>query len=138
MPFLLALALFGLVSSQPSTARLTVRLVEVRPEKKGQLHVSVHRAPGEAFPGPSPLLNEDAPLGGRESMLTFEVTPGTYAVAVHHDANANGRMDVNFLQIPKEGYGISNDPRPKFRAPRFDEARVIVSRDTTVVIRMSY
>lgn len=47
------------------------------------------------------------------------VRPGLYGVAVFHDENANGRVDVNLLGLPKEGYGFSRTtPR---RKPRFDE-----------------
>lgn len=51
------------------------------------------------------------------------VTPGTYAVAVSHDLNGNRRVDTNFLGIPKEGWGVSNNVVPTLRAPRFDEAQ---------------
>ncbi|MDY7031741.1 MAG: DUF2141 domain-containing protein [Thermodesulfobacteriota bacterium] len=47
---------------------------------------------------------------------------GKYALSVLHDENKNGKMDTNFIGIPKEGYGVSNNINPKMRAPRFDEA----------------
>ena len=122
----------------PPTVRVTVRLLEVKPEKGGVLHVGLHPAPGAGFPGPSPLGNKDASPGAPETILTFDVAPGEYAVAVHHDANANGKLDANFLGIPKEGYGVSNDARPTFRAPKFSEARVVISRDTTLTVRLAY
>ncbi len=53
----------------------------------------------------------------------FENLPaGTYAIAVSHDENENGKTDTNFLGIPKEAWGVSNNARPKMRAPKFDEA----------------
>lgn len=125
-------------SPQPSRVRVTVRLLDVRPEKGGLLRIGLHPAPGGSFPGPSPLVNQDARPVAPETILTFDVPPAEYAVAVHHDANSNGKLDANFLGIPKEGYGMSNDPRPRFRAPRFSESRVLVSRDTTVTVRMKY
>ena len=36
--------------------------------------------------------------------------PGTYAVAVYHDENANIKFDKNWIGLPVEGYGISNNP----------------------------
>lgn len=36
---------------------------------------------------------------------------GIYAVALIHDANDNDLLDLNFLGIPKEGAGASNDAR---------------------------
>jgi uncharacterized protein (DUF2141 family) len=54
------------------------------------------------------------------------VEPGGYAIAVSHDLNGNRKTDTNFVGMPKEPWGVSNDVRPKFRAPRFDEARFAV------------
>ena len=138
MRSLFPLVFLGLAAPQPAVVRVTVRVLDVRPARGGVIHVGLHREPGAAFPGPAPAGNQDARVAAAEATLIFEVVPGTYAVAVHHDANANGKMDTNFLGIPNEGYGVSNDPRPRFRAPRFEEARVVVSRDTALVIRMAY
>lgn len=46
---------------------------------------------------------------------------GTYAVAIFHDQNANGKMDKNFLGIPKESYGHSNNVRGTLGPPAFDK-----------------
>ena len=39
-----------------------------------------------------------------------------------HDDNANGDMDKNLAGIPTEGYGVTNNPKPAFRAATFNEA----------------
>lgn len=50
------------------------------------------------------------------------LAPGRYAVAVFVDQNKNGKTDKNFVGMPTEPWGVSNNARPKFRAPRFEEA----------------
>ena len=50
------------------------------------------------------------------------VVPGTYAVSVIHDENSNGKLDTNFMGIPREGVGASNDARGHFGPPKFDAA----------------
>ena len=50
------------------------------------------------------------------------VAPGTYALLVVHDENANGKLDMTF-KIPREGFGFSNNPAIHMRPPRFDEVR---------------
>jgi uncharacterized protein (DUF2141 family) len=58
-----------------------------------------------------------------ETTHRFEnLPPGQYAVQVIHDENDNGKFDSNFLGIPSEGYGFSNNPRV-MRRPTFEEAR---------------
>lgn len=51
-----------------------------------------------------------------------DIAPGTYALAVIHDENMNGKLDTNMLGIPKEGYGFSNDVKALLRAPSFSSA----------------
>ena len=57
----------------------------------------------------------------RESyQRSFDIPPGTYAVKLHIDENENGELDTNFLGIPKEQYGISNNGRfLNFKAASF-------------------
>lgn len=49
--------------------------------------------------------------------------PGTYAISCFHDVNGNGKLDTNLLGIPSEPYGFSNNARPKFRAPNWEETK---------------
>jgi uncharacterized protein (DUF2141 family) len=51
-----------------------------------------------------------------------DIPPGTYAMAVVHDENMNGKLDTNFLGIPREGYGFSNDAVGPLGAPPFSAA----------------
>ncbi len=46
-----------------------------------------------------------------------------YAVVVHHDENNDDVFQKNALGIPQEGYGFSNDVRPKFSAPSFGDCK---------------
>ena len=51
-----------------------------------------------------------------------DIPPGTYAMAVVHDENMNGKLDTNWLGIPTEGYGFSNDAQGVVGAPSFSAA----------------
>lgn len=52
-----------------------------------------------------------------------DIPPGTYAIAVIHDENSNGKLDTNWLGVPTEGYGFSNDAKALLGAPAFSAAR---------------
>ena len=59
--------------------------------------------------------------------------PGTYAVAVYHDENANIRFDKTWIGLPDEGYGISNNPKFFLAPPHFDEAKFEAMAGPTVI-----
>ncbi|KIM12836.1 MAG: hypothetical protein KU37_00105 [Sulfuricurvum sp. PC08-66] len=51
------------------------------------------------------------------------IPDGVYAVSLFHDQNSNQKLDTNFLGMPIEGYGFSNNVYPMFRSASFEEAR---------------
>lgn len=51
---------------------------------------------------------------------------GDYAVSVIHDKNENGELDSNFIGIPNEPYGFSNNAMGSFGPPSFDKAKMRV------------
>jgi len=51
-----------------------------------------------------------------------DIPPGTYAMAVVHDENMNGKLDTNWLGLPTEGYGFSNNAKALLSAPSFSDA----------------
>jgi uncharacterized protein (DUF2141 family) len=59
----------------------------------------------------------------KEARCDFEdIPPGTYALTVFHDENMNGKLDTNWLGIPKEGYAFSNNVKALLSAPSFSAA----------------
>src|SRR4029453_7026261 len=61
-------------------------------------------------------------VDGDSMTFTAALPPGVYAASVLHDENRSGDMDVGLAGIPKEGYGVTNNPKPTFRAATFQEA----------------
>jgi len=58
-----------------------------------------------------------------EARCDFEdIPPGRYALVVLHDENMNGKLDTNWLGIPKEGYGFSNGVTDFSHSPSFADA----------------
>lgn len=75
-----------------------------------------------------------------EARCDFEDIPsGSYALVVLHDENMNGKLDTNWLGIPKEGYGFSNNAKPAaFHAPSFSDASFVYdgkTLDLTITLR---
>lgn len=86
----------------------------------------------------SVYAKEEGFLDGKSAVHTFKINPetshitinlpaldkGRYALALFHDINQNGKLDRNFIGIPKEPYAFSNDARGSFGPPKFDKAAV--------------
>ncbi len=70
------------------------------------------------------------PLGGRADYRIEDIPPGEYALMVYYDENGNGRIDKNFIGIPKEPLGFSNQYRPK-GPPRFNRAAFTLREEET-------
>jgi uncharacterized protein (DUF2141 family) len=77
---------------------------------------------------------------GKHAVCDFaQVKPGTYAISVYHDENSNGKLDTNFLGIPKEGVGASNDAKGHMGPPKFSDASFSYSGDRLpLVIHIHY
>jgi uncharacterized protein (DUF2141 family) len=52
-----------------------------------------------------------------------DIAPGTYAVALYHDVNNDGKVDTNFEGKPLEPWGMSNNPKYAGRKLTFDDAK---------------
>jgi len=59
---------------------------------------------------------------GSTSLCIPLMQPGDYAIAIYHDKNSNRRFDKGFLRIPKERFGMSNDPKFKLDSPTYEQA----------------
>ncbi|XKE45296.1 DUF2141 domain-containing protein [Halomonas organivorans] len=69
----------------------------------------------------------------------LDIPPGTYALAVIHDENMDGKLDTNWLGAPTEGYGFSNDAKAMMSAPSFNAASFPYDgRSLDMTIRLNY
>jgi len=69
---------------------------------------------------------------GARAVFT-DIPYGTYAVAVLHDENANGEMDLNFFQVPTEGCGVSNNVPGTLSRPAFDDAKFKLDEEGLII-----
>ena len=58
---------------------------------------------------------------------------GPYAVVVYHDENDNHKFDRNWIGLPTEGFGVSNDPTLFLAPPSFEESAFEVNGEITHV-----
>lgn len=68
--------------------------------------------------------------------VTFAgLAPGRYAVTAQHDEDGDGKLKTNFIGMPKEGVGISNNPGGM---PGYDKSLVQVGAGTAIEVRIKY
>lgn len=120
--FLIGAAFFA--SSQVSGATLTVVINDVRSDV-GVLNIGIYDNKndwlGSSTVQKRSLKVREHNVGGAVT-TSFNVEPGEYAISVHHDDNDNGKMDTNFIGIPKEPTGLSNGAVAKFGPPKYEDA----------------
>ena len=111
-----------LATGTAPVARLDVALDHLR-STRGTVRVCL-----TADPANFPACVDDADavrlsIPASETRFTLPgLPPGSYALAVIHDENGNGRLDT-FLGVPREGYGFSRNAPVRFGPPRFAAAR---------------
>jgi uncharacterized protein (DUF2141 family) len=82
-----------------------------------------------------PYLQQSGKVGedGSFEVEFVELPEGEYAVVVVHDENDNGKLDSGFLGFGGENYGYSNNIRPWFGRPDFEDAKFTIDQPETVV-----
>ena len=68
---------------------------------------------------------------GETKLCLNAPSEGTYSIALYHDENDNKKFDRNFLGIPREGFGFSNNPPVRIGMPEQKEIRFKVEHMAT-------
>ena len=108
------------------TRNLTVHVTGAR-NAKGKIRVALFRD-GKGFPNDaSQAVHTQAadidPQTLSAQVVFADLPAGVYAVSVFHDENMNEKLDKTFMGVPKEGYGVSNNPKKKMGPPNFNETK---------------
>jgi len=73
-------------------------------------------------------------IENKQADVLFEAVPhGEYAIKIFHDENANEKLDTNFIGVPKERFGFSNDAMGRFGPPSFEQARFLFQEEQATI-----
>lgn len=61
---------------------------------------------------------------------------GHYAISLYHDFNGDKECNLNVIGIPKEPYGFSNNFKPLYRQPNFEDCQFFVSENQEIHISL--
>lgn len=80
-----------------------------------------------------------SPVANKQCLIKVAaLRPGKYAFRYFHDRNNNKKLDTNWIGIPTEGYGFSNNAKGKFGPPAFKDMLFEVNKDATVTCSPVY
>ncbi|WP_339812991.1 DUF2141 domain-containing protein [uncultured Imperialibacter sp.] len=65
-------------------------------------------------------------ITNNKATVSLPASFGTYAITFMHDENLDGEMQYSWLGMPSEGFGFSNNPKVRMRAPNFEECSFVV------------
>jgi len=130
------------VSSQTQTKKGNIKVV-VNNLKSKTGHVAFFLFnSGDGFPSHTEkaLLSGYVKTAGNTVEYTFtNVASGTYAVYVFHDSDSDKKLNTNFIGMPKEGMGVSNNAKGHFGPPKYDDAKFVFNKpEQTIVISLTY
>jgi uncharacterized protein (DUF2141 family) len=78
-------------------------------------------------------------ISAKQSRIVIEnLQPGKYAFKFFHDENNNEKLDTNWLGIPKEGFGFSNNPRIVVGPPSFDKTVFMLDESKIIHCKINY
>lgn len=76
---------------------------------------------------------------------TFEVTrtltdleDGEYALSVYQDLNGDSKLNTNWLGIPREPAGVSQNPKIRMGPPSFDESKFVLKSAINLEIKLHH
>jgi len=129
-PSFLATVLLSIACTAAAAGETTVRLVVSNVVKPDGVLLAGAYSNAETWLGARTVASKEVPVAGNvvDNTVTFEMQlpPGDYAISVLQDLNGNRKLDTNFIGIPTEPSGSSNDAPAKWSAPKFKDAVVTV------------
>jgi len=73
----------------------------------------------------------------RVTVYFKNLKPGTYAVSVYQDIDTNGKINKNFLGIPKEPVGVSNSVKGFMGPPKYEDAKFYLDTSKSIEIKLN-
>jgi len=105
------------------SAQLTTTITNIK-EVKGRIELGLYNDPEVFLSETEQYKVLYVPVENKLTIITIDSIPeGTYAISLMHDLNSDGKMEKNFIQYPQEPYGFSNNIKPRFSKPEFEDCK---------------
>ena len=116
------------------SAQLTTTITNIK-EIKGRIEFGIYDDPEVFLSETEQYKLVFIPVDSIIAIITIDSLPkGTYAISLMHDLNGDGEMESNFFHIPQEPYGFSNNHRPRFSKPDFEDCQFYYNGESLELI----
>ena len=132
------LLFFGLFTSLFSTEnpKLTIKISNIE-KVKGEIKIGVFNTHTNFLKEGSAIKNYTLKVEKNTAVIIITDLPkGEYAISMYHDENSDNECNRNFIGIPKEAYGFSNNIRPRMSAPKYDDCKFLLSENKILNIKL--
>ncbi|MFM9839641.1 MAG: DUF2141 domain-containing protein [Cyclobacteriaceae bacterium] len=130
----LFISIFSILSAKSQTVNVTVTVSNVS-SNEGIVQVCVFDK-ADAFPQKTKLAVKCVTANATKGTMKIQVdglAPGSYALAVHHDKNNDGKFNTNFFGIPTEASGATKGAKGKMGPPKYSDAVLVIDKKETQV-----
>ena len=115
---------------------LTIKISNIE-KIKGEIKIGVFNKDKNFLKESGSIKNYSIKVDKNTATITITDLPkGEYAITMYHDENSDNECNRNFMGIPKEAYGFSNNFKPKFGPPKFNDCKFFLADDKVLNIRM--
>lgn len=136
LPVALFLSLiFGAFSATSQTVKLKVNLDNIE-EQEGVVCLKVWKDNDKFLKEGNEYKEYYIKADKSKVSKTIYLPKGEYALSTFHDKNEDKECNRNFIGLPLEKYGFSNNFKPKLSLPKFHQCQISLTGDKEVTIHL--
>lgn len=117
-----------IMHAQEETTAIEIEITNIDNDD-GQMRIGLYNSKDHWLKKPLKGITGEI-VDGKCTASFSDISDGTYAISVFHDKNNDGKLETNFLGIPSEDTGSSNDAPARFGPPKWEDAKFEVKGGT--------
>lgn len=115
---------------------LRVEVVGAKPSS-GQIVLSLFDSATHHLKKPLVSLRQNVDAKGKASFQLSGLDDALYSVSVFYDEDQDGKLNTNFIGIPTELVGFSNNAKGRFGPPTFEQTKIRASSGRPIKIHLN-
>jgi uncharacterized protein (DUF2141 family) len=120
------------VLSQNKNCSLSIKINNIK-SNKGEIALRLTSSIEDVTIGRIASIHDNACIIKIDSLSS-----GIYRLSYFHDENSNDKLDTNWMGIPIEGYGFSNNAKSNFGSPSIEEREFEIKENLEIKLIPKY